>query len=87
VFVHLERDANTGRPELRLLVDVNGTWNRLLPIPAYLNRPDLGSALADMGKAARAGIHGADVRTPTQPTDLEAIPGLVAWNALPLASA
>jgi hypothetical protein len=40
VFVHLEHDINNGRPELRLLVDTDGTWDGLVPIPVYLDRPN-----------------------------------------------
>ncbi|WP_173079994.1 hypothetical protein [Phytohabitans rumicis] len=42
LWAHLEYDVNTGRPELRLLVDVDG---RLLPIPVYLDRPSLTEGL------------------------------------------
>jgi hypothetical protein len=87
VFVHLEQDANTARPELRLLLDTDGTWTGLIPIPIYLDRRNLGSALADMTAVARAsaqGAVGADVRA-VGPLNVEtSIGGLLAWNVLPL---
>jgi hypothetical protein len=55
VFVHLEWDSNTERPELRLLLDRDGTWDGLLPIPVYLDRPTLGLAISDMCQNALAG--------------------------------
>ncbi|SES28876.1 hypothetical protein SAMN05216188_13080 [Lentzea xinjiangensis] len=88
VFVHLEHDHNTGRPELRLLLDIDGTWDNLIPIPVYLDRPTLGAALADAGavtQAVQAGHIGADVRSLAGPTRTDAVSGLIAWNVLPLA--
>ncbi|MER7952008.1 hypothetical protein ABTY59_31920 [Streptomyces sp. NPDC096079] len=41
VFIHLEHDANNGRPELRLVVDMDGTWDGLEPHPVLLDRPTL----------------------------------------------
>jgi hypothetical protein len=52
LWIHLEFDTNTSRPELRLLLDLGGTIDDLLPIPVYLDRPTLTEALADfMGTA------------------------------------
>lgn len=89
VFVHLEYDYNTGRPELRLLIDTDGTWDGLVAVPLYLDRPNLGAAAADMSandKAARGGAHGANVRSLTgldgDPTALAG--GLGSWLVLPL---
>lgn len=87
VFAHLEHDHNTGRPELRLLLDIDGSWDNLIPIPIYLDRPTLGAALADAGavtQAVQAGHTGADVRSLTGPTHADAMRGLIAWNVLPL---
>lgn len=78
---------NTGRPELRLLLDTNGTWNGLIPIPIYLDRRNLGAAMVDMAAVARVtaqGAVGADLRA-IAPIDVETnIGGLLAWNILPL---
>ncbi|MFF7953967.1 hypothetical protein [Streptomyces griseorubiginosus] len=41
VFIHLEHDANNGRPELRIVVDTDGTWEGLQPHPVLLDRPPL----------------------------------------------
>jgi hypothetical protein len=87
VFVHLEHDVNTGRPELRLLLDQDGTWDGLIPIPVYLDRPTLGAAMADTGAVERsvlAGVAGADVRSLSGPNPLDSMRGLAAWNVLPL---
>lgn len=89
-FVHLEHDANSGRPELRLLIDTDGTWDGLTPVPVYLDRPNLGSAIADAGANAAAalrGATGANLRSLAGPSNITAFPGLAAWNVLPLALA
>jgi hypothetical protein len=41
VFVHLEYDYRGGRPELRLLLDQDGTWDGLVGVPVLLDRPTL----------------------------------------------
>ncbi|GGR54426.1 hypothetical protein [Streptomyces griseomycini] len=41
VFIHLEHDVNNGRPELRIVVDTDGTWEGLAPHPVMLDRPTL----------------------------------------------
>lgn len=86
-FVHLEFDTNSGRPELRLVLDMDGTWVGLLPIPVYLDRPTLGSAVADMSAnadAAAAGKVGADVRS-LQDASYEAqLTGMAVWMMLPV---
>ncbi|MBV1940803.1 hypothetical protein KUF83_30170 [Streptomyces sp. BV286] len=41
VFVHLEHDYRGDRPELRLLIDQDGTWDGLLGTPVLLDRPTL----------------------------------------------
>ncbi|KAA1250685.1 hypothetical protein F0Q45_08300 [Mycobacterium simiae] len=90
VFIHLESDANSGRPELRLLVDTDSCWDGLVPIPVYLDRPNLGAAMADAGAAASAayrGVTGADVRSLSGPSVIMAMAGLTAWLVMPLALA
>ena len=48
LWIHLEYDVATGRPELRLLLDTGGsTVEGLLPVTVYLDRPTLTEALAD----------------------------------------
>ena len=86
-FVHLEYDTNTGRPELRLVLDMDGTWSGLLPIPVYLDRPTLGSAIADMAAnadAAGAGAVGADVRALHGASYEVEMTGMAVWMVLPL---
>jgi len=41
VFIHLEYDYRGGRPELRLLIDRDGTWEGLQGVPVLLDRPTL----------------------------------------------
>lgn len=36
-FAHLEYDVNTRRPELRLLLDTDGSWDGLSPIAFFLD--------------------------------------------------
>ena len=87
-FVHLEFDTHRGRPELRLVVDTDGTWEGLLPIPVYLDRPTLGAAINDMSAnadAAATGAIGADVRSLRGASDGTQLKGLAAWMVLPLA--
>ncbi|ATY17022.1 hypothetical protein CU254_41280 (plasmid) [Amycolatopsis sp. AA4] len=89
MFVHLEHDYNTGRPELRLLIDHDGTWEGLEPMPVYLDRPNLG-AVGDATANALAGARGAvgaDLRALAKPEGPLALPGLSAWTVLPLALA
>lgn len=67
VWMHLEHDANTGRPELRLLLDTDPALGLegLLPLPVYLDRETVTEALADFRATAAASIGGrtgADVR-------------------------
>jgi hypothetical protein len=86
VFVHLESDANTGRPELRLLLDTTGTWDGLHPIPVYVDRPTLGAAIADMGAvndAVAAGVFGADLRAVGGLDEVTNLRGLAVWMVLP----
>jgi hypothetical protein len=67
LWMHLEHDVNTGRPELRLLLDPGfGGLDALLPIPIYLDRPTLTEALADFRATTAATLgpvarHGQDV--------------------------
>lgn len=62
LWMHLEHDVNTGRPELRLLIDLPG--RQPLPIPVYLDRPSLTEAIADMRATTLATLegYGQDVR-------------------------
>lgn len=47
-WAHLEYDVNTGRPELRLLIDLGEEkLVHQLAVPVYLDRPSLTEALAD----------------------------------------
>ncbi|WP_143021495.1 hypothetical protein [Prauserella marina] len=87
VFVHLEYDMNTARPELRLVIDTDGTWDNLTPIPIYLDRPTMGSAVADVEANTRAsarGARGANAHSLTGPSSVAAFPSLAAWQVLPL---
>lgn len=60
IWMHLEYDVNTGRPELRLLLEL-GTP---LVLPVYLDRESTTEALADMRSTVLASLQGtgADVR-------------------------
>lgn len=66
LWMHLEYDVNTGRPELRLLLDPTGdtALDELDPIPVYLDRPTITEALADYRATSLASLHrsGANVR-------------------------
>lgn len=53
-YVHLEHDLNNGRPELRLLVDTDGGWEGLLPVPIILDRPTIAEGLAELANEPRA---------------------------------
>jgi len=63
LWMHLEWDANTGRPELRLLIDQHD-W--VLPIPVYLDRPTVTEAVADMRATALASMAGPGEVVPGQ---------------------
>ncbi|MER5482608.1 hypothetical protein ABT024_05240 [Streptomyces sp. NPDC002812] len=52
VFVHLEHDMNNGRPELRLVVDTDGTWDGLTPHPVLLDRPTLLASTRELAQGA-----------------------------------
>lgn len=56
-FAHMESDANTGEPELRLLID---TEDALLPMPLHVGRWDLVTALEETMRVCRtqAVVHG-----------------------------
>lgn len=86
VFFHLEHDMNIGRPELRLLLDTDGTWEGLAPVPVYLDRPNLGRAIVDMGAmtdAVAAGAGGVDLRSASAPDAVSQLRGLAVWMVLP----
>ena len=65
-FAHLEWDANTGHPELRLLID-NGGPNLLdlLPIPIHINHTNLEAAIQATIDEARRNLiyHGQSMLT------------------------
>ncbi|MEU6632929.1 hypothetical protein ABZ905_32285 [Streptomyces parvus] len=50
VFVHLEHDFRGGRPELRLLLDRDGTWEGLMGVPVLLDRPTLLASARELAK-------------------------------------
>lgn len=66
LWAHLEHDANTGRPELRLLIDMGeGGLESLQVIAVYLDRGTLTEAIADWratALGAMTGVAGGDVR-------------------------
>jgi hypothetical protein len=65
LYVHLEADATTGRPELRLLLDQDGSWEGLVSVIIYLDRATLTTSAADVLAQARtsaAGVAGTDLR-------------------------
>lgn len=64
LWMHLEHDVNTGRPELRLLLDLPG--ESPLPIPIYLDRETVTEALADMRATAVASLAGPGEVVPGQ---------------------
>lgn len=94
LWAHLEHDVNTGRPELRLLLDrgVND-WRELEPVLVYLDRDTLTEAVADMRATALATLDGAlgpNVRGGTLDADaatvadrLDPLIALVAYLARP----
>jgi hypothetical protein len=90
-FVHLEYRTKTGRPELALLIDSDGTWDGLLPVPIYLDRNDLGTAIADAEENSMAAeLHesvDADIRSLGGPTMIGEYWGLRSALVLPLALA
>jgi hypothetical protein len=64
MFVTLEHDMNTGRPELRYLYDTDGTWSGLTPSLVYLDRKTLDASARDFSAQvdeSRAGRRGTDV--------------------------
>ncbi|MFJ7004235.1 hypothetical protein ACIQWY_30020 [Streptomyces albidoflavus] len=57
VFIHLEHDLNSGRPELRFLIDHDGTWEGLEPVWVALDRPTLEAAAREsISPAMPAGL-------------------------------
>ncbi|MBB5112497.1 hypothetical protein FHU28_002336 [Micromonospora echinospora] len=66
VWMDLEHDTNTGRPELRVLLDTNPEMGLagLLAIPLYLDRDNITEAIANYMATAVASIGrtGVDVR-------------------------
>ncbi|MDG4795090.1 hypothetical protein [Micromonospora sp. WMMD1082] len=60
VWMHLEHDVNTGRPELRLLLDVQPAAGieGMMPVPVYLDRPSITEAIADYRATTLASLRG-----------------------------
>lgn len=86
LWVWAEHDVNTGRPELRILVDHDGTVSGLVPYVVYLDRPTLGRAVDDMLATTWA--------TPSGGRDVTGLPdpasnlvGTLIHGALPIALA
>ncbi|MEV8396746.1 hypothetical protein [Streptomyces niveus] len=52
LFIHLEHDASNARPELRILVDTDGTWEGLEPHPVLLDRPTLLASSRELAAGA-----------------------------------
>lgn len=57
LWIHLESDANHGRPELRLLLDIPDQPGPV-PVPVYLDRDNLTEALGDFQATALATLAG-----------------------------
>lgn len=93
LWMHLEHDVNTDRPELRVLIDLGGDLEALMPIPVYLDRPSLTEALADyrdtslaaFGGQVGANASGAtpDANTATLADQIDGYVGLAAYLARP----
>lgn len=67
LWAHLEHDANTGRPELRLLLDNGGElYDPHLAVPVYLDRSTLTEALADWRTTIEATLAGSGEVVPGQ---------------------
>ncbi|MEW2498505.1 hypothetical protein AB0942_33985 [Streptomyces nodosus] len=57
VFVHLEHDvANGGRPEIRIVVDTDGTWEGLMPHPVLLDRPTLLASSRELAQGSLGAV-------------------------------
>jgi hypothetical protein len=64
LWAHLEHDDGTGRPKLRLILDMGEGLAGMQGVPVYLDRPTVTESLADFaatGLAAGRGQRGADV--------------------------
>lgn len=48
MWVYREHDVNTSRPELRFVIDTDGTCEGTVPLVLYLDRATLGRAVDDM---------------------------------------
>ena len=79
IWVHREFDINTGRPELRLLVDIDGADSGLIASPIYLDRPTLGRAVDDMLASTMAGGDQSGL-----PQPFSALTGNLIYGAVPL---
>ncbi|MFF8696199.1 hypothetical protein ACF08W_28710 [Streptomyces sp. NPDC015144] len=57
VFIHLEHDLGNGRPELRFVIDYDGTWEGLVPTWVALDRLTLDAAAREfINQAAVPGV-------------------------------
>jgi hypothetical protein len=91
LYVHLEFDANTHRRELRLLLDLDGSWEGLVPVIIYLDRATLATSAADVlaqVRASAAGVAGTDLRAVPGAYDVDPVQGVMwalgylAWPAV-----
>ncbi|GAA0918041.1 hypothetical protein [Virgisporangium aurantiacum] len=76
LWIHLEHDINTGRPELRLLIDPGAGIGDMTALPVYLDRDTVTEALTDMVATARATLDNSGI-----------LPGLDVRAAAPTAEA
>ncbi len=79
IWVHREFDVQTGRPELWILFDTDGTDAGLVPQSIYLDRPNLGRAVDDMLASTFAGGDQSGL-----PHPLSGVLGNVIYGVLPL---
>lgn len=76
-FAHLEHDAVTGRPELRLLIDHDDAEGRpdILGVPIHIGQPTLDEAMVSMINESRRQMidHGKTLMASSMPPDLSEI--------------
>lgn len=57
VFIHLEHDFSNGRPELRFVIDNDGTWEGMIPTWVALDRLTLNAAAREsINQSAAPGV-------------------------------
>ncbi|MEU0938988.1 hypothetical protein [Embleya sp. NPDC005971] len=61
VFIHLEVDQNTRRPEIRFAVDVDGTWDGLSTFLVFADALTLGANVRQQRNTYAPGLDGEDV--------------------------